>query len=162
MKERFEFTDGSYYEFERWTEEDIRRVKARSVYSSWWISMLGDESELNDTKAVPPQIRIKIRPMDLFRTKYDTCALAGQKYKAKQYAPGEVNQDVIGVALTADFRTANAQVVEFASGIYLPIKFNHNEYCNLFVALNTIKSKVIYEPKLIFGFTSQALKMKNK
>lgn len=162
MKERFEFTDGSYYEFDRWTAEDIRKFKARSVYSSWWISIIGDESELNNDEIVPPQVRINVRPMDLFRKKYDTCSLTRHKYKARQYNPGEANQEVIGVALTVDFRTANAQVVEFARGIYLPIKFNRHEYGNLFVALNTIKNKVIYEPSMIFGVTSQALKMKNK
>lgn len=144
MKERFEFTDGSYYEFERLSDAFITE-KRDWVVKSMYLNLLVGEP---DKHRIPPRTDlVHFIPVDEvnFRNNYCDGWKAGRKYTPRGYRKGAYNQEVIGVGLTY---SSMSQCGEFDNGIYLPVKFDIRANGNLFVDVATIVSEVLYEPAL--------------
>lgn len=151
MKERFEFTDGSFYEFERWTEGELVELTAFSG-KLWYMNLL-QEFDLDEkirqegicngeliTCLVKPSLRVR------FRDDYSANLERRKRYKAS----GSHAAQIIGVGLTFHSYPVRltSQIVrsELAQGIYLPVKFNYWADSRLYIDPAIITNRVIYEP----------------
>lgn len=163
MIETFEFTDGSHYEFERFQLDDRKRLTSSNRYSGVWYMHLIDEADLRNPDARSVRgclihFMLMLESKAQFVKKFGTLDGRNHQYQPKKYNKGEVNTDVIGVGLTHKFVAGDSEdFTELISGVYLPIKFDIRVSGRLFIDLNTIKNKAIYEPTLITEKAKRAL-----
>lgn len=117
---------------------------------------VADENSLTDRHNGDIRVLIKRSEAASFDTKYRDAIARNDRAGVKPRSKGEVNPDVLGVGLSAD-AAISPELRDFSYGIYIPIKFDRRVGGSLFVDLNTIVNKVIYEPSLITKHTDKEL-----
>ena len=161
MSERFEFTDGSYYEFERWSAEELKGY--HDLNTDTWIVNLTSEKP-SDNKDIECVVEGLIHPNDAkaFSDRFTEAVDEEREYKPTKYKTRRRNKEVMGVGLTRCNRVDFDGPNEFERGIYLPIKFCYSVANELFIDISTITSKVIYEPSLLTSYAKKILATKNR
>lgn len=155
MKERIEFVDGSFYEFERWTADEMRSFLDHPG-SFWFMNLLTDVQAL-----LPDSLGgiyksdeiVKFLPYPPrageFRTRF--LDLDAQRYHKRVIAPTHAEQvmDVILTYSSSPVGSVENLEGELSRGVYLPVKHS-NEVCgSLYIDPLTIVNKVLYEPSLV-------------
>lgn len=153
MKERFEFIDGSFYEFERWSKEDLVQLGIVPTHY-WYIQLVADEEvkkvEAEGKWLTGEKLYFVVNPSvtEQFRVDYNRFwGRARAPKKAKDLA-----SDVFTVGLTYNGKTVTK--IEDAphdmyQGVYLPVRYSSYVFGNLHIDPNSIVSKVLYEPSIV-------------
>lgn len=149
MTERFEFEDGSFYEFERPDKAFLETLTERKV-GDWYAWVIGNEyaeqDEVRYKEGHTINLDIASQTSTAFKETYVAATQTPKSKKLKPTKPGEKNENVIGVFLTVNPLESTS---ELSRGVYLPIMFSHNIAGGLFIDITKIVSKVIYEPTLL-------------
>ena len=147
MKERFEFMDGSYYEFERFT---VLPAPMRSEVLLGWdysykYNLCYCFCYLAKSSSYIPGLYLHNPHKEPGLTETHTAALKlGVELNKKPNVPGTVNKRILGIGLILAKSEASSP---FCAGVYVPIEINKFGYrC---VDLENLTGKMIYEAKLV-------------
>lgn len=161
MKERIEFVDGSYYEFDRASEDLVAEMR-NGAASLGWYTRVADRTDgvysgfVN--KSLPYLYFLTVCPNE----KDFSLALSAKNNTKADFSPNAVNsisEAVIAIGLVQ--QNDCADLIGFGPGLYIPVFYNANVLGSLLSDLSLVTSKVIYEPKLITERTKRTLNSTN-
>ena len=160
MTERFEFIDGSFYEFERLSKPALKSIQDRNVRGAWYVN-LGKRVE-GRCEVIDGEPEVYFQPVDDVRLwgSFGDCYRAHREKKTSS-TKKKLSDNVIAVGLSFDSLGSILCPDEFRRGVYLPIMFDFRLPGDLFIDIADIVSRVIYEPSLITPETRKALRSRS-
>ena len=162
MKERIEFVDGSYYEFDRASEVLMAEMLGKIINISYF-TRIGDASDGVYDRLVTsylPHVYFKSVTHPDDKSFGDTMAAWHNTHgNFNPCKVAKISDAVLTVAIV-NYKSCE-ELKEFGPGLYIPVFYNINVLGSLLSDLSLVTSKVIYEPKLITAKTKKALNSTN-
>ena len=153
MKERFEFTDGSHYEFDPWSKADLARINI--VHMDYWYMQLVTDAQVKQAeaereRAAGEKLYFIVNPMASvgFKETYNSYWDVPQAYKRGK----DIASDVLGIGITYNGKPViNMEDAphDMYQGVYLPVRYSPYIFGNLYIDPTCIVNKVLYEPSIV-------------